>query len=116
MSEGVKDTKGNAFSINNVNDKETKNEVRLGTNSNKEDLVGTIGKKTGTGKHAQDSFVWITITWSFYIGIGLSILFYIRSFFDVGRNESILNSIIEIWKIFLPIITLALGYAFGKGK
>lgn len=81
-----------------------------------EALAGKIAGHIGTGRNAKDSFIWMTITWSFYIATGISLLIFGRSFFDVAENESLLDSIVQIWSVFVPIITLALGYAFGKGE
>ena len=80
------------------------------------ELAGKITGHIGTGKNAKDSFIWMTITWSFYIAAGMSVLIYIRSFYPVADGENLLDSIINIWSVFVPIITLALGYAFGKGE
>lgn len=85
------------------------------TEINKE-LAGRIAGHIGTGRNAKDSFIWMTITWSFYIASGLSLLLYIRSFTKVATGENLLDSIVNIWSVFVPIITLALGYAFGKGE
>lgn len=80
------------------------------------EIAGKIANHIGTGKNAKDSFIWMTITWSFFIASGLSILLFFRSFSDVATEEILLDSIVKIWSIFVPIITLALGYAFGKGE
>lgn len=80
------------------------------------DLTGKITGVIGTGQNAKDSFIWMTITWSFYTAGGISVLMFLRLFFGVSSGEDILDSIIKIWSVFVPIITLSLGYAFGKGK
>ena len=79
-------------------------------------IAGKIAEHIGTGANAKDSFIWMTITWSFYIATGISILLFIHSFFDVASKENLLDSIVNIWSVFVPIISLALGYAFGKGE
>ncbi len=94
----------------NVSDKSTK----ANSLSNKE-IVGKIGTHIGTGKNAKDSFIWMTITWSFSIATGLSLLLFIRAFF-IGETLELIDSIKDIWTVFVPVITLALGYAFGKGE
>lgn len=81
-----------------------------------QELVGKITSIIGTGGNAKDSIVWMTITWSFNIAAGISFILFFRSFFSVSAGESLLDSIMEIWSVFVPIITLALGYAFGKGS
>ncbi|MDD2782033.1 hypothetical protein [Sulfuricurvum sp.] len=78
---------------------------------------GTITKTIGTGDNAKNSLVWITIQWSFIIGsfITLGIYLYAIYFQSEARNN-LLEDIKSIWSIFIPLITLALGYTFGKGK
>ena len=80
------------------------------------ELTGKIADHIGTGKNAKDSFIWMTITWSFYIATSLSVLIFVRSLFITTESADVLSSMVEIWSIFVPIITLALGYAFGKGE
>ena len=79
------------------------------------EIAGKIADQIGTGRNAKDSFIWMTITWSFMIASGLSVLLFIRSFCVVASGEGLLDSIVQVWGVFVPIITLALGYAFGKG-
>jgi hypothetical protein len=80
------------------------------------EIAGKITSHIGTGNNAKDSFIWMTITRSFYIATTISVLLFIRSFFNVAAEENLLDSIVKIWGVFVPIITLALGYAFGKGR
>ncbi|WP_279143183.1 hypothetical protein [Photobacterium phosphoreum] len=80
-------------------------------------LVGRIGKEIGTGQNAKDSFIWMTIRWSFIAASTLSLIVTIKLLFLTSEfNVQMLNSLADIWSIFTPIITLALGYAFGKGQ
>ena len=80
------------------------------------EITGTITGLIGTGKNAKDSFIWMTITWIFYIATGISLLLFFRSFFEIAKTENLLDYITGIWSLFIPIITLALGYAFGRGE
>jgi hypothetical protein len=75
---------------------------------------GTLTQKMGTGENAKNSIVWMTITWSFTIATGLSILFF--SLVVCYKDFAYLENIKSVWSMFLPLITLALGYAFGKSK
>lgn len=93
----------------------TSGNEKISTVTSKE-IAGKIASHIGTGKNAKDSFIWMTITWSFVIASGLSVLLFLRSFFDVANEEILLDSLTKIWSVFIPIITLALGYAFGKGE
>ncbi|WP_022944641.1 hypothetical protein [Pseudoalteromonas ruthenica] len=80
------------------------------------EIAGKIADHIGTGKNAKDSFIWMTITWSFYVASGLSLLIFINELVTPSETSGILSSVAEIWSIFVPIISLALGYAFGKGE
>lgn len=80
-------------------------------------VSGKITEQIGSGENAKNSFIWMTITWSFFIGTGISFLIYIRSFFfDEPNTNLLIESLASVWSIFVPLITLALGYAFGKGE
>ena len=87
------------------------------------DITGAVSNIIGTGKHAQDSVVWLTIKWSFGLGLGLSLalLIFMWPSSPDGIHPPIeakfpIDHLKTIWSIFVPIITLALGYMFGKGK
>jgi hypothetical protein len=75
---------------------------------------GRITETIGTGENAKNSIVWMTITWSFFIASAMSLLFF--SLVVCYKDFSYIESIKSVWSIFVPIITLALGYAFGKSK
>lgn len=81
-------------------------------------VEGKIAKEIGTGDAAKDSFVYLTIKWSFLIGSLSTAAIFAKSFFDCDASG--VNSAVEvvksIWSVFMPVITLALGYAFGKGR
>ncbi|EPM5663238.1 hypothetical protein [Vibrio alginolyticus] len=90
-----------------------------------QELVGDLGYFLGTGKNAQDSVVWLTIKWSFFIGIGISVVIVLYMMYFTPKFLPIcdpsykptfpMEYIKSTWAIFVPIITLALGYMFGKG-
>ena len=63
-----------------------------------ESLTGSIASQIGTGEHAKDSFIWATLKYCFLLGALINII----------------SDLKDIWSIFTPILTLALGYAFGK--
>ncbi|MGP1224154.1 hypothetical protein [Serratia sp. CY38905] len=91
---------------------------------NKSDLfgaskVGVIAEQIGTGEHARDSFIWMTLKYCFYLGATFSIcimLAYFHFVFDKNDPDKIdiVSALKDVWSIFTPILTLALGYAFGK--
>lgn len=82
-------------------------------------LPGTIAQQIGTGEHARDSFIWMTLKYCFYLGAIFSIcimLAYFHFVFDKSEPDKIdiVSALKDVWSIFTPILTLALGYAFGK--
>lgn len=84
-------------------------------------LQGTIAKKIGSGDNAKNSIVWMTITWSFIIATVISICIYILlliTYFSADKYyfNILIKHSFSMWSIFTPIITLALGYAFGKNE
>ncbi|EGR2831190.1 hypothetical protein ACLB4W_003657 [Vibrio cholerae] len=87
------------------------------------DIVGSVSNTIGTGKHAQDSVVWLTIRWCFILGLLLSAILIIFMWPNSpdGVHPPVkdifpIEELKTIWAIFIPIVTLALGYMFGKGK
>jgi hypothetical protein len=80
-------------------------------------LEGKIAQTIGGGENAKNSFIWVTIRWSFLIGGLTSLAVYLRPVYCQAELQGdLLNDIKGAWSVFMPVITLALGYAFGKGK
>lgn len=79
-----------------------------------EPLTGEVSKIIGSGENAQHSIVYKTIAWSFTTGVAFSLM----QFFYViyAGKENPLDSIKGVWSIFIPVITLSLGYIFGKSS
>ena len=77
-------------------------------------MAGKITHNIGTGENAKNSIVWMTITWSFSIAGILSLLLF--SLVVAYKDFKYVEEIKSVWSIFAPLITLALGYAFGKSK
>lgn len=76
--------------------------------------AGRIAENIGTGENAKNAIVWMTITWSFFIATGLSLLLF--SLVVAEKDFKYLEQIKSVWTIFVPLITLALGYSFGKSQ
>lgn len=82
-------------------------------------FVGKITQQIGTGEDAKHSIVWITIRWSFGISTSLTVILFIFLGFAYYNNNQaeiaeLKKYILSIWSVFTPLITLSLGYAFGK--
>ena len=77
-------------------------------------ITGTIGR----GEDARNSFVYITIKWAFISGCIITVLIVLNHWF-FRKEETIpdfASDIQLVWDIVVPLITLALGYAFGKSR
>lgn len=97
------------------NPAENKKSIESGESSN----PGVISKHIGTGNNAKDSFVWMTLRSCFWIAgicsVGAFSITVYRLYIDNGFLEpTFIDDLRNLWSIFTPIITLALGYAFGK--
>jgi len=84
-------------------------------------LIADITKKIGVGDDAKNSIVWVTIKWSFLVGSITTLAIYLRLFWTsadcrLELEKTLIRDVISAWSVFTPMITLALGYAFGKGK
>lgn len=80
----------------------------------KSGMAGKITHNIGTGENAKNSIVWMTIRWSFIVPGTMSLLLFILVLAE--KDLKYTEEIKTVWAIFIPIITLALGYAFGKSK
>jgi hypothetical protein len=99
------------------NDENTKSKFKqkISTNSTK------IEEIIGTGNEAKNSIIWITIRWCLAIPLTISILFFISlwaSYYNNNYQEAkeIKEYMLKIWAVFAPLITLALGYLYGKNE
>ena len=75
----------------------------------------------GTGNEAKNSIIWITIRWCLAIPLIISVLFFISLWFSYYNNnyaeaKEIKDYMLKIWSLFAPLITLALGYLYGKNE
>lgn len=76
-------------------------------------IPGAVTQQIGSGEHAQNSIVYRTILWSF-VGGGLLSAASVAIALTRGSTAPFAE-IKDVWSIFAPLITLALGYLFGKG-
>lgn len=98
-------------------DDEPKNRIENSGPQPERQVEGSITRQIGSGEYAKDTFIYMTIFWSFVIGSVTCGAIYIRTFAPPAMTAAeILEVVKGVWSIFLPIITLALGYSFGKGR
>lgn len=98
-------------------DDEPKTTIENAVSQTVRPVEGSITRQIGSGEYAKDTFIYITIFWSFVIGSVTCGAIYIRTFAPPAMTAAeILEVVKGVWSIFLPIITLALGYSFGKGR
>ena len=98
---------------------DTKGEVRVPSlnatqGSISTPIPGAVTQQIGSGEHALNSIVYQTILWSF-IGGGLLSAAVVAVALTRASTTPFAD-VKDIWSIFAPLITLALGYLFGKGK
>jgi hypothetical protein len=92
-----------------------KNHERTGVE--KTPQTGKITGILGQGDDARNSLVYLTILWSFVAGAAITgLVILLVTIHNKGESHDIVQDIRNIWAIFVPLITLALGYAFGKGN
>ncbi|WP_050978159.1 hypothetical protein [Herbaspirillum sp. GW103] len=103
--------------INSIDD-ESKPNVKpvLSEVKGKANVVGKFAELFGSGEHAKNTFIWVAMRWSFVIGCVISSALFVRALVFPERAPNLIDEIKSTWNIFVPIITLALGYAFGKGS
>ena len=82
------------------------------------DLPGKITATIGSGENARNTFVYLTLRWAFISGVIITILIVINNWYFVEKKKvpDIMGDIKSCWEIIIPLITLALRYAFGKSK
>lgn len=82
------------------------------------DIPGKITATIGSGENARNTFVYLTLRWAFISGVIITILIVINNWCFVEKKKvpDIMGDIKGCWEIIVPLITLALGYAFGKSK
>lgn len=82
------------------------------------DIPGKITATIGSGENARNTFVYLTLRWAFISGVIITILIVINNWYFVEKKKvpDIMGDIKSCWEIIIPLITLALGYAFGKSK
>ena len=85
----------------------------------KQDIPGSLVQFLGEGENAKNSIVYLVIKYSFLSAafliillVGINLIFNYPGF----KNNFFFDGIKNIWSIFAPFVTLALGYLFGKGK
>jgi hypothetical protein len=64
--------------------------------------AGLLGRIIGSPKNAPNNLAFLVIVLAFLTGLGLSVAYSTQW--------------LEFWKLIVPIITLAMGYVFGKSS
>lgn len=82
------------------------------------DTTGSIAKKIGSGEDAKNSFVYLTILGGFIAGTVITIIVVANCWYfrEKEKVPDLTGDIEAVWKIVIPLITLALGYSFGKNE
>ena len=70
----------------------------------------------GSGEDARNSIIYLVLKWAFIAAAVISTLVIINNWLFRDCENNITSDLKVIWEIVTPIITLALGYAFGKSE
>lgn len=81
----------------------------------KSSRVERYSDKIGTGDDAKSSVVWFVITFTLTLYACIISSMVIVDIFN-NKGVNILNNVKESWAVFTPVITLSLGYMFGKAE
>lgn len=81
-----------------------------------QEAKGKITEDIGEGDNAKNSIVFIVLERCFIIAGIITFGLFLYNVFLSCEKQELVKDIISIWEIFVPVITLALGYVFGKGK
>lgn len=85
----------------------------------KQDKLGTISQYLGTGENAKNSIIYLVLKYSFVSAVIITVIIIANYWLFRDHNNKvpdIVGDLKIIWEIVTPIITLALGYAFGKNE
>ncbi|HGA3141950.1 TPA: hypothetical protein ACIR59_004264 [Enterobacter hormaechei] len=74
---------------------------------------GKMADNVGTGRHAQTNIIWYIVSATFVVFSCICSALVVMSIYGY-EIKTVLDSIKDIWGVFTPILTLALGYLFGK--
>lgn len=110
MTNGEKKVSSSSLQ-SSINSQEQKS--KSGDNPNLFTNDTPYSKKIGTDEDAKNSVVWYVITFTLTLYACVLAILIIVDIFDNG-GKNILTNIKESWNIFTPILTLAMGYMFGK--
>jgi len=77
-------------------------------------FTGAVAQQIGSGENAHNAIVYKTILWCFIAGGALSAAAFAHAWYKDSATP--MNGVKDVWAIFAPMVTLALGYMFGKGK
>lgn len=72
-----------------------------------------MADNVGTGRHAQTNIIWYIVSATFVVFSCICSALVVMSIYGY-EIKTLLDSIKDIWGVFTPILTLALGYLFGK--
>lgn len=80
---------------------------------------GRLTSWIGTGKNAKHSIAFLVLIWVFIAGGITTIIVVFDCWYfseESGHSQSIAIEIKLIWELVTPIVTLVLGYEFGRNE
>lgn len=118
-------SKLNLGNLDQTSETNKKNEAHLNLKKISKKVEGSnfykISDLIGQGDDAKNAIVWTIVRWSLIIPAAITFLYFCTMWAvygaDLDYKEQVLQireHILKIWGVFAPLITLALGYIFGK--
>ena len=103
------------------NSQKTESRKKVGNSSisnNEKFIISDITKRIGRGQDASNSIVYLVIKWAFWTGFIITLIVAINYwvFREKEKVPDFIGDISALWDIIVPIITLTLGYHFGKSN
>lgn len=81
---------------------------------------GSIPNYLGTGEDAKNSILYLFLKYTFWFTLTIIIIYTLvyvaHVWFFRSIENNFLTGMLDILKVVIPLITLALGYVFGQSK
>lgn len=107
------DSNKTSFHADNIDTIKSENAPISYNNNENSGHSGVMSNSVGTGKYAKTNIIWYIVSASFVVFSCISIALFVLVVYGYGISE-LTQSIKDMWGIFTPVLTLSLGYLFGK--
>lgn len=80
--------------------------------------IPKITRTIGQGDDAKNSLIYLTLRWAFVSGCIITGFIVLNHWFyrPCEKIPNFMGDVKMAWDIIIPVVTLSLGYAFGKSQ